>query len=239
MGSVWTIVVAAGSGSRFGRPKQYQPLGDRRVLDWALRAARRSSDGVVLVVPADQADGTESPADVVVPGDASRSGSVRAGLAAVPADAEVIVVHDGARPLATSDLFASVISTVRDGATAAVPAVPLTDTVRSRRGEVVNRDDLVAVQTPQAFRAGALREAHARGHQASDDASLVEAQGGTVVLVPGAATNLKITYPTDLLIAEALLPAILAEHSPALRRRDRYARQATDEDRHDREAQPR
>lgn len=225
MGSVWTIVVAAGSSSRFGRPKQYQPLGDGRVLDWALRAARQASDGVVLVVPADQADDAEPSADRVVPGDASRSGSVRAGLAAVPPDAEVVVVHDGARPLATGELFASVIATVRDGAAAAVPAVPVTDTVRSRSGGPVDREDLVVVQTPQAFRAEALREAHAHGHQATDDASLVEARGGEVVLVPGSATNLKITYPTDLLVAEALLPAILAEHSPALRHRGRYDRE--------------
>ncbi|MGH9209786.1 MAG: IspD/TarI family cytidylyltransferase [Acidimicrobiales bacterium] len=223
MGSVWTIVVAAGSGSRFGRPKQYQPLGDRRVLDWALRASRLASDGVVLVVPGEQADDAEPGADQVVPGHASRSGSVRAGLDAVPLDAEIVVVHDGARPLATSDLFASVIATVRDGAAAAVPAVPVTDTVRSRGGGVVDRGDLVAVQTPQAFRATDLRAAHAGGNQATDDASLVEAGGGVVALVPGAATNLKITYPTDLLVAEALLPGVLAEHSPALRRRDRQA----------------
>jgi 2-C-methyl-D-erythritol 4-phosphate cytidylyltransferase len=226
MGSVWTIVVAAGSSSRFGRPKQYQPLGDRRVLDWALRAARQASDGVVLVVPADQADDAEPAADRVVPGDASRSGSVRAGLAAVPPDAEVVVVHDGARPLATGDLFLSVIATVREGAAAAVPAVPVIDTVRSRTGGMVDREDLVAVQTPQAFLATALREAHEHGAQATDDASLVEANGGTVVLVPGSATNLKITYPTDLLTAEALLPGILAEHSPALRRRQRFDREA-------------
>jgi 2-C-methyl-D-erythritol 4-phosphate cytidylyltransferase len=219
-GPVWTIVVAAGSGSRFGRPKQYQPMGDRRVLDWSLRAARSASDGVVLVVPVENAGDVEPAADRVVAGHVSRSGSVRAGLDAVPADAEVVVVHDGARPLATTDLFATVIAAVRAGPAAAVPAVPVTDTLRYRSGGVVDRDDLVAVQTPQAFRAADLRRAHATGQQATDDASLVEATGGTVVLVPGEATNLKITYPTDLLIAEALLPGVLVEHSPALRRRD-------------------
>ena len=220
MGSVWTIVVAAGSGSRFGRPKQYQPLGGRRVLDWSLRAARAASDGVVLVVPPENADDTEAEVDQVVPGDASRSGSVRAGLDAVPADAEVVVVHDGARPLATTDLFATVVTAVRRGAAAAVPAVPVTDTIRSRTGGVVDRTDLLMVQTPQAFRAADLRAAHASGREATDDASLVEACGGVVNLVPGAATNLKITYPTDLLVAEALLPGVLAEPPPALRRRD-------------------
>lgn len=219
MASVWTIVVAAGSGSRFGRPKQYQPLGDRRVLDWSLRAARSASVGVVLVVPAENAEDAEPGADLVVPGHISRSGSVRAGLDAVPPDADIVVVHDGARPLATTDLFVTVVDAVREGVAGAVPTVPVTDTVRSRTTGVVDRDDLVVVQTPQAFRAATLRRAHLSGEEATDDASLVEAIGGTVILVPGAATNLKITYPTDLLVAEALLPGVLVEHSPALRRR--------------------
>jgi 2-C-methyl-D-erythritol 4-phosphate cytidylyltransferase len=208
MGSVWTIVVAAGSGSRFGQPKQYQPLGDRRVLDWSLRAAREASDAVVLVVPAEHATDPEPLADMVVGGQATRSGSVRAGLSAVPSSAEVVVVHDGARPLATSDLFATVIGEVRAGAAAALPTVPITDTVRSRTVGLVDRSDLLLVQTPQAFRPSALRAAHASNPEATDDASLVEAHGGHVVLVTGAPTNLKITYPTDLLLAEALLPGV-------------------------------
>jgi 2-C-methyl-D-erythritol 4-phosphate cytidylyltransferase len=207
MGSVWTIVVAAGSASRFGRPKQYQPLGDRRVLDWSLRSARRVSDGVVLVVPAEHVDDAEPLADQVVAGDSTRSASVRAGLAVVPDDAEVIVVHDGARPLAPPEMFAEAVDQVRRGADAAVPAMPVTDTVRSRTGGVVDRADLVVVQTPQAFSAAALRRAHdGPGNESPDDASLVEAAGGSVVLVAGHPTNLKITHPTDLLVAEALLP---------------------------------
>jgi 2-C-methyl-D-erythritol 4-phosphate cytidylyltransferase len=209
MGPVWTIVVAAGSASRFGQPKQYQPLGDRRVLDWSLRSARAVSTGVVLVVPVEHADDDEPLADHVVSGDATRSGSVRAGLALVPADTEVILVHDGARPLASADLFADVVAHVRAGADAVVPAVPVTDTVRSRTNGVVDRADLVVVQTPQGFRAQALRDAHdGGGPEGTDDASLVEAEGGTVVLATGHPTNLKITYPTDLLVAEALLPGV-------------------------------
>jgi 2-C-methyl-D-erythritol 4-phosphate cytidylyltransferase len=207
MGSVWTIVVAAGSASRFGRPKQYQPLGDRRVLDWSLRSARTVSDGVVLVVPAEHLDDAEPLADQVVAGDSTRSASVRAGLAVVPAEAEVIVVHDGARPLASPEMFAEAVEQIRQGADAAVPAMPVTDTVRSRTGGVVDRADLVVVQTPQAFSAAALRRAHdGPGNEGTDDASLVEAAGGSVVLVAGHPTNLKITHPTDLLVAEALLP---------------------------------
>lgn len=208
MGSVWTIVVAAGAGSRFGQPKQYQPLGDRRVLDWSLQASASVSDGVVLVVAPDHVEHPELMADRIVAGGTTRSESVRAGLGAVPSDAEVIVVHDGARPLATPDLFKLVIRSVHSGDGAVVPAMPVTDTVRSRTVGVVDRQDLVIVQTPQAFRASLLRRAHSQAPEATDDAALVEAAGGEVRIVAGAATNLKITYPTDLLVAEALLPGI-------------------------------
>lgn len=211
MGGVWTILVAGGTGSRFGQPKQYQPLGDRRVLDWSLRAAGAASDGVVLVVPRDHLDDREPLADRIAPGGPTRSASVRAGLDAVPGDAEVIVVHDGARPLASTELFLTVVASIADGAVAVVPAMPVTETLRSRALGTIERADLVAVQTPQAFRARTLRTAHAAAPDASDDASLVEALGCRVRIVPGEATNLKITYPTDLLLAEALLPGIAPE----------------------------
>jgi 2-C-methyl-D-erythritol 4-phosphate cytidylyltransferase len=207
MGAVWVIVVAAGEGRRFGAPKQYAPLAGRRVLDWSLDAARTVADGVVLVVPPDRAGDAEPQADAVAAGAATRSGSVRAGLDRVPAGAEVVVVHDGARPLAGPDLFGAVVDAVRAGADAAVPGVPVSDTLRSRGGGVVDRDGVVAVQTPQAFRAAALRAAHAGGAEATDDASLVEAGGGKVVVVDGSPANLKITDPADLVVAEALLGA--------------------------------
>jgi 2-C-methyl-D-erythritol 4-phosphate cytidylyltransferase len=209
MQSVWVIVVAAGSGSRFGRPKQYEELAGRPVLDWSVGAARAAAggpgDGVVVVVPPERAAEPASGDDTVVGGGATRSSSVRAGLAAVPSDAGVIVVHDGARPLAGAELFARVVGAVRDGADAAVPAVDVTDTLRHRSGAAVDRNGLVAVQTPQAFRASALRRAHAAEPEATDDASLVEAAGGKVVVVEGSPANLKITRPVDLAIAEALL----------------------------------
>lgn len=208
MGTVWTIVVAAGSASRFGQPKQYQPLGDRRVLDWSLRAAASSSDGVVVVVPPENVDIPEPLAERVVPGGPSRTESVRAGLAAVPDEASVIVVHDGARPLAGPDLFADVIAAVWNGATAVVPAMPITDTVRSRTVGPVDRRDLVLVQTPQAFTADVLRNAYASDLEATDDATLVEKTGAEVRIVAGSPTNFKITYPTDLLVAEILLPGV-------------------------------
>ena len=116
-------------------------------------------------------------------------------------------MHDGARPLAPAGLFTAVVDAVRAGADAAVPGVPVVDTLRALEGGVVDRDGLVAVQTPQAFRAGALRAAHAQEGEATDDASLVEAAGGKVVVVNGSPTNLKITRPDDLVVAEALLHA--------------------------------
>lgn len=207
MGSVWAIVVAAGSGSRFGAPKQFEPLGGRRVLDWSLAAARAVADGVVVVLPPSFVAAGEPQADAVAGGGDTRSASVRAGLAQVPGGAEVVVVHDGARPLAGSDLFATVVAAVRAGADAAVPGIPLADTLRWRSGGVADRDGLVAVQTPQAFRAAALRAAHAGDPEATDDASLVEAAGGKVVVVDGSPLNLKITNPSDLIVAEALLRA--------------------------------
>ncbi|MFN2609191.1 MAG: 2-C-methyl-D-erythritol 4-phosphate cytidylyltransferase [Acidimicrobiales bacterium] len=207
--TVWAIVVAAGSGSRFGARKQYELLGDRRVLDWAVVAARTVAAGVVLVVPPDERARGEARVEAVVDGGATRSASVRAGLAAVPPDADVVVVHDAARPLATASLFRSVVAAVLDGADGAVPGVPLADTVkRVQDGAVVatlDRADLVAVQTPQAFRAAALRQAHAGGGDATDDAALVEASGGRVVVVVGEATNVKLTAPGDLAAAQGWL----------------------------------
>ncbi len=207
MAAVWVIVVAAGSGCRFGSAKQYEPLAGRRVLDWSLEAARSIADGVVLVVPDGRQTDEEPGADVVVVGGTTRSASVRAGLRAVPDDAGIVVVHDAARPLADAALFAAVVAAVRAGAEAAVPGAPVSDTLRARDGTPVDRDSLVAVQTPQAFRAAALRAAHRDGAEATDDASLVAAGGGNVVVVPGPPDNLKITRPTDLVVSEALLRA--------------------------------
>ena len=203
-------MVAAGTGTRFGGAKQYAALGARRVLDHAIEVAVSRSDGVVVVTPP---DGAESPAsaidgvDAVVSGGATRSASVRAGLAAVPDDAEVVVVHDAARPLAGADLFDATVAAVRAGADGAIPAVPVTDSLRHRSAGPVDRDELVAVQTPQAFAATTLRAAHAAAPEATDDAAVVEAVGGRIELVAGDRWNLKITEPDDLVVAAALLAA--------------------------------
>ena len=208
---VWAVVVAAGRGERFGAPKQYEPLGGRRVLDWALDAAAARAEGVVLVVPPERADDPEPAARSVVAGGDTRSASVRAGLAVVPAEAEVVIVHDAARPLAPPEVFDAVLAAVAAGADGAVPGLPVTDTVKrvaadGRVVETLDRYELVTVQTPQAFRADALRAAHAAGGEASDDAALVEAAGGRVVVVPGAPAAAKVTAPGDLPTLEAGLP---------------------------------
>ncbi len=205
----WAIVVAGGTGTRFGGPKQFAELEGRPLLSWSLEAARRACARVVAVLPATEIEGGQTwDADVVVPGGRSRSASVRAGLAAVPESAEVIVVHDAARPLAGPEVWAAVISEVTAGADGAVPAYPVSDTIRKKTPDggstTLDRTDLFAVQTPQAFKASALKRAHASGGDATDDSALVEALGGRVVLVRGTPDNLKVTTPSDLLIAAAL-----------------------------------
>jgi 2-C-methyl-D-erythritol 4-phosphate cytidylyltransferase len=212
MGRPWAVVVAGGSGSRFGGRKQYEMLGDRRVLDWAIDGARSVAAGVVVVVPEVEATAHEPGADAVVPGGATRSASVRAGLAAVPPDAAIVVVHDAARPLAPVALFESVVAAVTAGADGAVPVVPVTDTVKRVRGgavvATVDRSELVTVQTPQAFVASVLRAAHASGADDTDDAALVEAAGGHVVVVPGDAVNAKLTTSHDLVLARAVVAGL-------------------------------
>jgi 2-C-methyl-D-erythritol 4-phosphate cytidylyltransferase len=206
--STWTIVVAAGSGIRFGASKQFARLGRATVLDRALASAQESCDGVVVALPGD-ADWHAPDGVRTVGGGATRSDSVRAGLDAVPSDADIVVVHDAARPLASRALFAAVIAAVRAGADGAIPALPVTDTVKRVEGDRVQdtlaRADLVLVQTPQAFRADRLRAAHRGRAVDTDDAALVEAAGGTVVVVPGESRNLKLTVPADLELVQALL----------------------------------
>jgi 2-C-methyl-D-erythritol 4-phosphate cytidylyltransferase len=203
----WTIVVGGGSGSRFGSIKQYEPLGDGRVIDRSIAVAQAASAGVVVVVPPGDAAREQA-----VAGGATRSESVRAGLAAVPASATIICVHDAARPLADVAIYRRVIDAVEGGADAAVPGLAVADTIKviDDNGVVVatpDRSTLVAVQTPQAFRASVLREAHRLGGDATDDAGLVEAMGGRVVVVAGDPRNRKITVPDDLVRIRAELAA--------------------------------
>ena len=198
--TVAAIVVAGGRGERFGGQKQFAKLGGRTLAAHSVEQSRSVADFVVVVVPEDYLGDGEG-ADLVVTGGETRSDSVRAGLA-VCDDAQFIVVQDAARPLASTQLFVAVLAAVRAGAAAAIPGVTISDTIKQvADGVVVNtppRDQLVAVQTPQAFQAEVLRRAHASAGVATDDAGLVEALGESVVVVAGERTNIKVTNPEDL-----------------------------------------
>jgi 2-C-methyl-D-erythritol 4-phosphate cytidylyltransferase len=204
------IVVAAGAGERFGSRKQFAELAGRSTAAWSVEAARGICDVIVLVVPPDAVDVAHG-ADVVVAGGATRAASVRAGLAALDADVDVVVVHDAARPLATPALFQAVVDAIGvDGVVGAIPAIDLVDTIKRVDDdrvvvETLERSGLVAVQTPQAFVADVLRRAHEGDPEATDDAALVEAAGGRVVVVQGEPDNRKVTTRDDLEVARALL----------------------------------
>jgi 2-C-methyl-D-erythritol 4-phosphate cytidylyltransferase len=208
--SVAAVIVAAGQGQRYGGPKQFAVLNHDTVTTHSVRAARSVAQHVVLVVPANY-QGNGEGADVVVVGGATRAASVRAGLAEC-GEADVIVVHDAARPMATPSLFSSVVDAVLAGADGAIPGLAISDTVKRVRRDGADtlvagteaRDELVTVQTPQAFSRDVLIRAHAAGDDATDDAALVEALGGRVVVVAGEADNVKITVPGDLAKASSI-----------------------------------
>jgi 2-C-methyl-D-erythritol 4-phosphate cytidylyltransferase len=213
--SVWAILVAAGRGERLGldRPKAFANLGDEPLLAEPLRRLDASPwvDGIVVVAP----PGWEEPAILLteeegcakvhacVTGGETRSDSVRAGLAEVPADALVIVVHDAARPLLSDEVVERVLAPLSEGWDGVVPGLPVGDTLKrvSADGgvqETVPREGLWAVQTPQAFSADVLRRAQANGADATDCAGLVEAAGGRVKIVEGDPRLLKVTSAADL-----------------------------------------
>jgi 2-C-methyl-D-erythritol 4-phosphate cytidylyltransferase len=203
-----TIVVAAGGGTRFGAEKQFVRLAGVTVVGRAVALACEATDDVVVVLPAGS-EWQPLPPVRAVTGGATRTESVRAGLAAVPDATAIVVVHDAARPLATRAMFAAVIDAVRAGADGAIPVLPVSDTIKRVEGDVVvetvPREDLVVVQTPQAFRADVLRAAHAHGAEGTDDAALVEAAGGKVVAIAGDPRNVKLTVAFDLEIVRSML----------------------------------
>ncbi len=220
---VVAIIVAGGSGTRMGGavPKQFLALAGRTILDRTLSAFVGSGlvDGIVLALPPSAPDDARAsyrslPKMIaVVDGGAERPDSVRNALAAVPADAEIVLVHDAVRPFASEGLIARCIALAREHG-AVVPVVPIRDTVKEwdRNGKTLvtrDRSGLMRAQTPQAFRAATLREVYAKAGAgragATDDAALVEAAGHPVLPVPGEEANLKITIPEELRMASGLL----------------------------------
>lgn len=219
------ILLAGGRGDRLaaGAAKALVLLDGRPLFTHALARMAPVVEALVLVVPAEAqeefgrvlAGVRVEPRMTVVTGGVRRQDSVRLGLAAVPDAAEVVVVHDAARPLASTDLMRATARAAGE-CRAAVAAVPARDTIKrvSEEGWVVDtprREDFWLVQTPQAFAVALLREAHRaaerEGWSASDDAALVERLGVRVRIVPGEETNLKITTPSDLRVAEGCLRA--------------------------------
>lgn len=221
--SVWAVVVAAGQGERLGleRPKAFAPLGGRALLAESLERleACEALDGVVVVAP----PGWEEPAILlaeelgggkvaacVTGGTRSRAESVRIGVSEVPPEATIILVHDSARPLVTCGVVARVLAPLAEGYEGAVPGLPIADTVKRAPGgtvaNTVDRSDLYAVQTPQAFLAETLRRALAAcADDLTDCSSYVERAGGRVRVVEGDPRLVKVTTPADLAAVEALL----------------------------------
>jgi 2-C-methyl-D-erythritol 4-phosphate cytidylyltransferase len=178
---------------------------------WSADVLAATCDSVVFAVPPELADPSGDPPRIA--GGAARSQSVRNALAAVP-DADIVVIHDAARPFVSEELVRRCIAAVESGADGAIAAAPVTDTIKEAdpEGRVIrtlDRSALWSIQTPQAFRAEVLRNA-LEGDEgdvatATDDASLVESLGGEVRIVESSAGNFKITWPEDLKRAEALL----------------------------------
>lgn len=228
------IIVAAGTGSRFGAglPKQFLPLGAEGlpVLMHSVNAfiaAGIPSENIRVVISPEMTGFWEDlcrehrfVSPPVVEGGPTRFHSVRNAVTVLrPECSDVVLIHDGARPLVSVDLIRRVVAAVRIDSSA-IPVVPVTDSLRktvSAAGTslppsgictvAVNRKDYFAVQTPQGFKGEMLAEAYKTDYNESftDDASVVEARGNTVVMVEGEADNIKITHPRDLVIAEALL----------------------------------
>jgi 2-C-methyl-D-erythritol 4-phosphate cytidylyltransferase len=216
---VAAIVVAAGSGSRLGAdvPKAFVEVGGRTLLEHAVErlAAHPRVSAIVVAVPSDSLDRASRllPDAVVVAGGPTRQQSVAFALAAVPPHADLVLVHDAARALVPVEVVNRVIEALDAGAEGVVPALPVSDTIRTvdtasgELGPLVDRSRLLAMQTPQGFRKDVLAKAHAAGAEqaATDDAALVEALGRRVVAVRGDERAFKVTVPLDLALAEALL----------------------------------
>ena len=213
------IVVAAGSGSRAGGDKQWRPVGGRPMVRWSVEALLRAGADPVIVVVAPDAGSRAAEALTglsgwrMVAGGATRAESVRAGLAALDiADETPVLIHDAARPFLSAAVIERLLEALSH-ADGALPALPVADSLRRGVDGLViggvERDGLWHAQTPQAFRLKTIRDAYAAWTDAdapTDEAAVVERAGGRVRLVEGDARLMKLTYPEDFAMAEALLP---------------------------------
>jgi 2-C-methyl-D-erythritol 4-phosphate cytidylyltransferase len=222
--SVWAVIVAAGRGERLrlDRPKAFANLGGRPLLAESLERLEASEwiDSIVVAAPPDWEEPVILLAEelgcgkvvAVVPGGDSRAASVRSGLAEVPDDAAVVLVHDAARPVLDEAVIERLLVTLNEGWDGVVPVLPIADTVKRVDGDqvvgTVDRDELVVSQTPQAFVWPALRDAAAAGDDAPDCAAMLEARGGRIKVVLGDRRLVKITDQSDLeLVEHWLTPA--------------------------------
>lgn len=216
-----TLVVAAGSGSRAGdgEAKQWRLLAGRPVLRWSVETllAAGSAPVIVIVAAGMEARAAEVLAGLegwrVVVGGATRADSVRAGLEALAArNDEIVLIHDAARPLLPASVVTALVEAVTSGAVGALPALPVADTLkRTSDGamQTVDREGLWRAQTPQAFRVGTLAaawEVWPDDQTPTDDAAVVEHNGGEVRIIPGDARLMKLTYPEDFAMAEQMIP---------------------------------
>jgi len=220
------VLLAAGEGARLGQntPKAFVPLMGKPLIEHALinLVSTQGLAHVSLVAHGDYQDLAEELADrysteyvniVVAPaGEVTRQDSVRNGLAMVPDDLDIVLVHDTARPFATAELFERVAAAVRESGMGVVPVLPVVDTITRAEAELilatVDRSALRTAQTPQGFPIPALKAAHAlAGAEYTDDAALFQAAGGSVTSVIGQPNAFKITHPADLAAAERLLAA--------------------------------
>lgn len=215
-----TIIVAAGEGLRAGpgAPKAWRALGGRPAIRWSVEAllAAGAREAVVVVASSRLGDVTDALHGLsgwrAVAGGSTRSASVAAGLAALCGpDDETVLIHDAARPFVTTTHVQALLAALAD-ADGAAPALPVADTLKRKDGETVatvSREGLWRVQTPQAFRLGALRAAYAQADaaEATDDLALIERSGGRAVLTAGDPMLFKLTYPEDFAMAETLAGA--------------------------------
>jgi 2-C-methyl-D-erythritol 4-phosphate cytidylyltransferase len=211
------VIAAAGSGERLGAggPKAFVELAGRPLLDWSLDAFREAAcvKEIVVATPPGEEGAVAEPGILAVAGGEHRSESVANALELC--GAPIVIVHDAARPLVTPKLVNAVVDRLAGDEKAAgvIAAAPVTDTIKRAGGgdqveETLDRDGLWAVQTPQAFRVGALREALSDPDSlpdATDDAMLVERRGGRILIHPSPRENIKVTTPLDLRVAELLL----------------------------------